>query len=121
MLRYAFEKGMASLLARWMLESKGDALFRSIERAGALPPEEIAQLRADRKKYLERVRDEGAPYAEVVRSALNDMQPSVSELTRGAPAAAMGMAARALKAVEATLEKASDASGSTPGSDPGES
>ena len=117
MLRYAFEKGMASLLARWMLESKGDALFRSIERAEALPPEEIAQLRADRKRYLQGVRDEGAPYAEIVRSALKDMRPSVSELTRGAPAAAMGMAERALKAVEATLERASDAAESADGSD----
>ena len=66
MIAKALEKGVASVVARWMLEGHADAVLDRVAAAGALPPEELAELRARSRARLERVRDEGAPYAQML-------------------------------------------------------
>jgi len=100
MLKDVVEKGVASILARWMLESRAESLYSAIERSGALRPDEIGKLREEIKVYLERVRDDGAPYADLIGQAIGDLRrlaPSFVDLARTAGS----MAAHAvLKAVE---------------------
>ena len=80
MMRHALEKGVASIIARFLLESRHDALFAAIARADALPPEEIAQLREETLAHLAKVRDDGAPYADAVTVALKEVVGAVAEL-----------------------------------------
>ena len=107
MIRHAFERGVASLIARWMLEGRHEAIFRSIERAGALPPEEITALRAEIQVHLEQVRDEGAPYAEVMVATAGELLPGVADLARGARSVALSAAAQALRSAGDAVAKAS--------------
>ena len=100
MFRHVFERGLAGLIARWMLAGRSEAIFRSIDKSGALSAEELEKLRAETLAYLDHVRAEGAPYADVVVSALGGLRsmiPDVGTLARGAGHVAL-MAA--LKAVE---------------------
>lgn len=69
MIGRAVEKGLASLVARWMLEGQSDAILDRVLSAGALEPAEIDALRAQTRGKLERVRDEGAPYAAMLGEA----------------------------------------------------
>ncbi len=93
MMRHALEKGIASIIAKFLLESRHDAVFTSIARANALPPEEIEKLRVDTLAYLGKVEKDGAPYAQTVKSALKEVGVTVAEMN---PAfiAAGGIAAR---------------------------
>jgi len=94
--RHAAERGLASLIARWMLEGRHDTIFRSIERSGALPPEEIDTLREEIRAHLEKVRDEGAPYADLVMATVGDLLPGLTGLAKGARSVALSAAAQAL-------------------------
>ena len=114
MIRHAFERGVASVIARWMLEGRHEAIFRSIERAGALPPEEIATLRDEVRVHLEHVRDEGAPYADMLVATAGEMLPAVTELARGARSAALNVAAQALRSAGDAVAAAGERSGAAP-------
>lgn len=70
MLARAIEKGLASVIARWMLEGHADAVLDRVAAAGALAPEEIDALRGQTRERLRKVRDDGAPYAALLEEAL---------------------------------------------------
>lgn len=102
------------MIARWMLEGRHEAIFASIERAGALPPEEIATLRQEIRHHLEHVRDEGAPYADMLVATAGELLPAVTELARGARSAALNVAGEALRSAgDAMAAAASQASAAT--------
>ncbi len=63
MIGRAVEKGLTSLVARWMLEGQSDAILDRVLSAGALDATEVEALRTQTRVRLERLRDEGAPYA----------------------------------------------------------
>ncbi len=73
MMREAFEKGLASVVARWMLDGSAEAVIARVAKSGALKPEEVDALRRDTTEHLQKVRDEGAAYAEVVTTALKEV------------------------------------------------
>lgn len=73
MIRDVFEKGLASTVARWMLDGSADAVIERVAQAKVLKPEELEALRRDTRAHLEKVRDEGAPYAELVATALREV------------------------------------------------
>lgn len=79
MIGRAVEKGLASLIARWMLEGHADALLDRVAAAGALSEAEIAELRATTRARLGKVQQDGAPYAELLVDALG----VVAERSRG--------------------------------------
>lgn len=87
-MRHALEKGVASMIARFLLESRHDAVFAAIARADALPPEEIDELRTETLAHLAKVRDEGAPYADAVAVAVREAAGAIAELSPGLTTAA---------------------------------
>ncbi len=105
-IHHAAERGLASLIARWMLEGRHEAIFSSIERAGAMPPEEIAALREEIRVHLEKVRDEGAPYADLLLSTAGDMLPGIVNVAKGARSVALSAAAQALRSAGDALDTA---------------
>jgi len=80
MLRIALERGLSSLIAQWMLDGRADGVLDRVARAGALPPEEIEALRVQTAARLQKVREEGAPYADMVTDALGGMRSALPEL-----------------------------------------
>ena len=118
--RHVFERGLASLIARWMLEGRSDAIFRSIEKSGALSDDEVAKLRAETVAYLGRVREDGAQYSEMVLSAFDGVRsllPDVGTLARGAGHAALMAALRAVE--QANANRGADVAWATAASSPG--
>lgn len=73
MMRQAFEKGLASVVARWMLDGSAEAVIARVAKSGVLKPEEVDALRHDTTEHLQKVRDEGAAYADVVSTALREV------------------------------------------------
>jgi predicted RNA-binding Zn ribbon-like protein len=71
MLGRALERGLASLVARWMLEGHADALLDRVAAAGALDAVEIASLREDTRKRLGKVQVDGALYADLLVDAVS--------------------------------------------------
>ena len=107
MMRHVLEKGVASIVARYLLNTRHDALFSAIAKAEALPPEELELLREQTLAQLTRARDEGAPYAEAVMAALSELKLSPTRFSAdlsgiGAMAASTAKAAmsHALKTVD---------------------
>ena len=90
MIRDGFEKGLASIVARWMLDGSAQAVIDRVAKSGALPPEQLEKLRADTLDHLHKVRDEGAPYADMATAALREIVGHVplGSLWSGAVAAA---------------------------------
>jgi hypothetical protein len=110
-IRHVFERGLASLIARWMLEGTSDALFERIAKAGALDAEQAEKLRRETRAHLEQVRDEGGAQADVVLAMMRGVLaslPDVRSLTETATRAAVHVAARA---AEAAAARAQDRSG----------
>lgn len=128
MIRHVFERGLSSLMARWMLDGSADALFERIAQAHAMKPEELEKLRAETRAYLEKVRDEGAPYADTVMAAVRELlrhAPDVSGITSGASKIAMTVAARSAEHAAARaqdlaerLRQMQEAGGKPPKVDP---
>ncbi len=107
-LRQAFEKGMASVMARWMLDHGSDAVFERIAHANALTPDALEQLRKETRVYLEKVREEGAPYSEAVLSVWQEVAkhlPDLSTLTQTAGKVALQVA---VKSAEMAAARAQD-------------
>lgn len=71
MIGRAVEKGLASLIARWMLDGHADAVLDRVVAAGALDAAEVEALRAQTRTRLGKVRDDGAPYASLILEALS--------------------------------------------------
>jgi hypothetical protein len=71
-IREVFEKGVASIVARYLLEGSADAVLERVAKAGVLTPDQLERLRHDSIAHLQHVRDEGAPYAQVVLQALQE-------------------------------------------------
>ncbi len=92
-MRDAFEKGLASVVARWMLDGSAEAVIARVAKSGVLKPEEVEKLRRDTTDHLHKVRDEGAAYAEVVTTALKEV---AAHLPLGGLAAAAVSAAGAV-------------------------
>ena len=88
MLRHALEKGVASLIAKMLLQTRHDAVFAAIARADALPPDEIEKLRAETLAHLQKVRDDGAPYADAVAVAVQEVFSAVAQFNPSVTAAA---------------------------------
>ena len=80
MLRIALERGLSSMIAKWMLEGRADSVLDRVVKSGALPPEEIAALRAQTTTRLQQVRDEGAPYADMIAEALGGVRAALPDL-----------------------------------------
>lgn len=120
MLRHAIERGISGLIARWMLQGRAEAVFASIARAGALSPEEIAQLRAETLAHLQAVEKEGAPYAEMVLAAARELLPGFARLAAQARTTATSIAAEALRAAAQAVDPAS-AHGQRPDDRPADS
>jgi len=80
MLRIALERGLSSLIAKWMLEGRADIVLDRVAKAGALPPEEIEALRLQTAVRLEQVRDDGALYADMVTDALSGVRAALPDL-----------------------------------------
>jgi hypothetical protein len=72
-MRDAFEKGLASVVARWMLDGSAEAVIARVAKSGVLGPEEVENLRRETTEHLQKVRDEGAAYAELVTTALKEV------------------------------------------------
>jgi hypothetical protein len=70
--RDVIEKGLASWLARLMLEDRLDPLFSKIEETGVLKPEEAAKLKDDTRRRLEAVERDGLEYRRMADKALRD-------------------------------------------------
>lgn len=92
-MRDAFEKGLASVVARWMLDGSAEAVIARVAKSGVLGPEEVENLRRETTEHLQKVRDEGAAYAEVVTTALKEV---AAHLPLGGLAAAAVSAAGAV-------------------------
>lgn len=132
MFRNVFERGLASVVARWMLDGGADAVLERIARSGALKPEEIEKLRIETRAHLERVREEGAPYVDVVTAALSEVLahvPDARDALRTAGRIAATVAAKSAEAAAIRAQGMADrwgapaaASGPTvaPGPDPDE-
>lgn len=84
------------MIAKVLLETRHDALFAAIARADALPPDEIAKLRAETLAHLQKVRQEGAPYADAVTVAIKEVVGTVAEMNPSA-AAMTSIAAKTAK------------------------
>lgn len=126
-MREVFEKGLASTVARWMLDGSADALIERVAAAGVLRPEEVAALRQETRAHLEKVRDEGAPYAELVTTALREVGKSLPlgtlaeagltaasqlplrDLASSATRVALGVAARAAQTAADRAQTLADA------------
>ncbi len=100
MIRQVFERGLASLVARWMLEGGAEAVFARIEKAGALKPEELARLRAETVANLTKVREEGAPYADTVLAAWKEIAGHLPDLQAIAKMAGATLATVAARSAE---------------------
>ncbi len=109
MMRQGLEKGVAALIARFLLESRSDAIFASIARAGALPPEEIDKLREETLAHLREVRDEGAPYADAMVVALREIGLAVLDNSPGLKAAGTFATRTAGAAVQHAMKRAGSA------------
>jgi hypothetical protein len=72
-IRDAMEKGLQSLVARWMLAGSADALLDRVAKSGVLSAADLDKLRADTSQYLNKVEAEGAPYAEMALTALKEV------------------------------------------------
>jgi len=106
-LRQAFEKGMASVMARWMLDHGSDAVFERIARANALTPEALEQLKKETRVYLEKVREEGAPYSEAVLTVWQEVAkhlPDFGAVTQTAGRVALQVAARSAEVAAARAQ-----------------
>ena len=77
MFRQGFEKGLASVVARWMLDGSAEALIERVARSGALTPEQLEKLRTETLDNLRKVKDEGAPYADMATAALREVMGHV--------------------------------------------
>ncbi len=80
MLRIALERGLSSMIAKWMLDGRADTVLDRVVKSGALPPAEIAALRAQTNARLQQVRDEGAPYADMIAEALGGVRAALPDL-----------------------------------------
>lgn len=127
MIREGFEKGLASVVARWMLQGGADTVLDRVAKSGALPPEQLEKLRQDTLAHLHKVKDDGAPYADMATAALREIaghvplgavfstvaaaaqavpwQSAGSAATQAATRVAMGIAA---KSAEAAVARAQD-------------
>lgn len=90
MIRDGFEKGLSSLVARWMLDGSAESVLERVAKSGALPPEQVEKLRQDTLEHLQKVRDDGAPYADMATAALRELLGHVplAAVVSGAAAAA---------------------------------
>ena len=61
MWRHALERGLSGLIARQLLDGRIEAIFGQIDRAGALPPERLAKLRAELTANLHQAEADGKP------------------------------------------------------------
>jgi hypothetical protein len=109
-IRHVFERGLASIIARWMLEGTSDALFERIAKVGALKPEEAEKLQRETREHLERVRDEGAPQADAVLAVLKGVLASLPDLKTVAATATRAAVHVAAKSAEAAAARAQDLS-----------
>lgn len=94
MIREVMEKGIGSLVARWMLQGSASALLDRVAAAGVLSPAELDKLRTDTEAHLRRVEAEGAPYADVALTALQEVAKVVPLASVLTSAEARGMAAK---------------------------
>jgi len=94
MIREVMEKGIGSLVARWMLQGSASALLERVAAAGVLSPAELDKLRTDTEAHLRRVEAEGAPYADVALTALQEVAKVVPLAGVLTSAEARGMAAK---------------------------
>lgn len=111
MIREVFERGLASIVARLMLEGGAEAVFARIEKAHALPPQELAKLRADTLAHLQRVKAEGAPYTDAVTAAWREVAghlPDLQTVARMAGSTLASVAARSAEAAAAHAHELSD-------------
>lgn len=133
MIGRAVEKGLASMVARWMLEGQSDAILDRVLSAGALDAAEVEALRSQTRVKLERVRDEGAPYAAMLGEAavalLSQAKASPMAATLRSGGQVLGpVLAQWLRAAAAAAEASAhgtpsattpvDAAGPTPGETP---
>lgn len=94
MIREVMEKGIGSLVARWMLQGSASALLDRVAAAGVLSPAELDKLRTDTEAHLRRVEAEGAPYADVALTALQEVAKVVPLAGVLTSAEARGMASK---------------------------
>ena len=110
MIRHVFERGLSSLIARWMLEGASDALFEKIAKAGALDTDQAEKLRRETREHLEKVRDEGAPQADAVLGILRAFLatlPDLRNVTASATRVAVHVAAKSAEAAATRAEELS--------------
>ncbi len=109
MIGRAVEKGLSSVVARWMLQGASDAILDRVAATSALEPSEIEALRKQSRAKLERVRDDGAPFVAMfadaaaamvaqgrggrlgaaLRQGSGSLVPSIAELLRAAASTLM--------------------------------
>ncbi len=127
MIRDGFEKGLASVVARWMLQGGAESVLDRVAKSGALHPEQLEKLRKDTLDHLIKVREDGAPYADMATAALREIaghlplgavfsgvaaaahnvpwQAAASEATQAATRMALQLAA---KSAQAAADRATD-------------
>lgn len=108
MIRQVFERGFASVVARFMLDGSAEALFDRIALVGALPPDDLAKLRVETRVYLEKVREEGAPYSELALGTIREVLavlPQLKDAAKWGGASAM-LRDLALQAAKSSAESA---------------
>jgi hypothetical protein len=111
MIRHVLERGLASIVARVLLDGGAEALLQRVEKSGVLKPDDIERLRRDTRAHLEKVRDEGAAYADVVQAALKEFAvhlPEVQDILRQAGKLAVTVAAGSAEAAAARAKDLAD-------------
>lgn len=94
MIREVMEKGIGSLVARWMLQGSAGALLDKVAASGVLSPAELDKLKADTEAHLRRVEADGAPYADVALTALQEVAKVIPLAGVFASSEARGMATK---------------------------
>lgn len=61
------------MVARWMLDGSAEALIERVAKSGALTPQQLEKLRTETLDNLRKVKDEGAPYADMATAALREV------------------------------------------------
>jgi hypothetical protein len=83
-------------------------VFARIEKAHALPPAELAKLRAETLAHLQRVKEEGAPYTDAVTAAWREVAGHLPDLHTVARMAGSTLATVAARSAEAAAVHAQD-------------
>ncbi|MSP93246.1 MAG: hypothetical protein EXR79_15865 [Myxococcales bacterium] len=79
MIRHVVERGLASVVAKLLLDGGAEALLARVERAGVLKPEDMARVRRETLDHLGRVHDDGAAYADVMWAGLKEVGAHLPE------------------------------------------